>query len=144
MPSQVVQQLRGVDCSGTEKSAAWMAVMRQLNDKVKKTGTLFASKKKGAAAEAAQLFSFKAYKALTPAQQAAHDWSCTACADSVAAQKIFGSAVLPKYPSGEWAPGPGLGWRVHVSGMVWRELFFPSVHTCSPFSLTLHLTPFSH
>ena len=44
----MVQQLRGVDCSGTEKSAAWMAVMRQLNDKVKKTGTLFASKKKGA------------------------------------------------------------------------------------------------
>jgi len=96
---QVVQHLRGVECSGAEKSAAWKAVMRQLNEKVAATGTLF-SGKKGAGAEAARLYSFKAYSALSPAEQAEHSWSCSACAQSMTAQKIFGSAVLREYASG--------------------------------------------
>ena len=90
--------MRGLDCTAAQKAAAWKAVMRQLNDKVAKTGTLFL-KRKGAAEQAAQRFSFKAYSQLTPVEQARHSWACTACPQSQAAQKVFGTAVLC-YPTG--------------------------------------------
>ena len=80
------------------KAPAWKAVMRQLNDKAAKTGTIFL-KRKGAAEDAAQRFSFKAYSQLTPVEQARHSWTCTACPQSQAAQKVFGTAVLC-YPTG--------------------------------------------
>ena len=92
--------MRGLDCTAAQKAAAWKAVMRQLNDKVAKTGTLFLLKRKGAAEEAAQRFSFKAYSQLTPVEQARHSWTCTACPQSQAAQKVFGTAVLCGNQSG--------------------------------------------
>ena len=61
--------MRGLDCTAAQKAPAWKAVMRQLNEKVAKTGTLFL-KRKGAAEQAAQRFSFKAYSQLTPVEQA--------------------------------------------------------------------------
>ena len=136
----MVQQLRGVDCSGTDKSAAWKTVMRQLNDKVAKTGSLF-SGKKGAGAEAARLYSFKAYSALSPAEQGEHSWSCSACAQSLTAQKIFGSAVLSQYVSGEPRHEPhrlvlgcaGDSLCVHACGAV-----FLYVCTCMSFPLSVH------
>lgn len=68
--------------------------MRQLNEKAGKTGTVFDRNVKGAAAEAAEFFSHRAFRALPPAEQDTHGWMCLACPQSARALKLFGSAVV--------------------------------------------------
>ena len=92
--------MRGAVGSGLDKSAAWKAMTRQLNEKVAKApGGLF-SGKKGVAATAAQHFSKHAYNKMPHAERATHDWECTVCSQSLLAQELFGSAVVRDYAAG--------------------------------------------
>jgi len=92
--TQVVQRLSHTSGTKLEIRLAWAGIMRQLNSKVAKTGTLFNPKVKGAAAEVAKHYSWKAFTALTPAAQDEHSWTCSACAQSERARALFGTAVL--------------------------------------------------
>ena len=103
-PPQVVQLLSRTTGSPLESRDAWSMVMRQLNEKVKKTGTLF----KDTAAEGAKHFSRRAFTALSPAMQDAHSWTCDVCPDSERARTVFGTAVLKDNARGAARADPPL------------------------------------
>ena len=83
---------------------AWAMIMRQLNAKVGKTGTLF----KDAAAEGAKHFSRHAFTALSPEAQDAHSWTCDVCPKSERARRVFGTAVLKENARGAARADPPL------------------------------------
>ena len=82
--------------------------MRAFNEKVKKTGTLFAGGRKGpvAGVEAAEFFSLRAYNALPANAREQHGWRCTSCPQNERARKLFGSAVLTGNCPGAVLAGP--------------------------------------
>ena len=82
--------------------------MRAFNEKVKKTGTLFAGGRKGpvAGVEAAEFFSLRAYNPLPANAREQHGWRCTSCPQNERARKLFGSAVLTGNCPGAVLAGP--------------------------------------
>ena len=103
-PPQVVQLLSRTTGEQLERRRAWAMVMRQLNEKVKKTGTLF----KDTAAEGAKHFSRHAFTALSPEAQDAHSWTCDVCPKSERARRVFGTAVLKDSARGAARADPPL------------------------------------
>ena len=89
---QVMRQLRGIECTGLEKSTAWKVMMRQINklpDKFHKRP-----------AEVAASFSMHAFNSLTPSAQLEHSWTCQACPQDAQARELFGTAVRHGTPPG--------------------------------------------
>ena len=71
---QVMRQLRGIECTGLEKSTAWKVMMRQIN----KLPDKFHRRQ----AQVAANFSMHAFNSLTPSAQLEHSWTCEACPHS--------------------------------------------------------------
>ena len=89
---QVVQQLRGIECTGQEKSTAWKMMMRQINK--------LPDKFHRRSAQVAANFSMHAFNSLTPSAQLEHSWTCEACPQDAQARELFGTAVLHGNPRG--------------------------------------------
>ena len=89
---QVVQQLRGIECTGQEKSTAWKMMMRQINK--------LPDKFHRRSAQVAANFSMHAFNSLTPSAQLEHSWTCQACPQDAQARELFGTAVRHGTPPG--------------------------------------------